>query len=479
MRNPIGKIQKLGTRRLILLSVTAGLATAVACSSSGETAATATSTPVPTAVLPDTETPTTLPVDPTATTTSTVQPPATDTPTGSSTPNPGGSSGVTDLFLSPTARAVLTELEGVELTRARSWQNQYNWFTDFDKRTVSLDEISNLLARDRIKPVDEPQFVAAVDAPDYMRPREPVIAVKIDGDARAYPLAILMWQEIANDVVGGVPVTITFCPLCNTAIAFERTLEGHELTFGTSGNLRNSDLVMWDRQTESWWQQITGEAIVGQLAGKVLEQIPSPIIAWETFLDEYPQGKLMLREVDGSGREIRPYDNPPYEGYDSVDTNPFAFNGPIDGRLPATIRVLTVKNDDASVAYPFSFLKDAPVLNDTIGSKEVVAFFDDGTLSAFLDSRFRDQTSGSTTVFEREVDGQTLTFNLGADGITDQETGSMWSVTGKATSGLMEGTELTPVIHQNHFWFAWAVFEPDTEVRETADKVSGPVSAAS
>ena len=369
----------------------------------------------------------------------------------------------------------LTNLDGAEANLAREHQSVYSWFTDFNNRTVDLNEIITVLSRDRITPVDDPLFALASDAPDYMRPREPVIAVKINGDARAYPLAILMWQEIVNDTVGGEPVTITFCPLCNTAIAFERTLEGHELTFGTSGNLRNSDLVMWDRQTQSWWQQITGEAIVGQLAGKTLKQVPSPIIAWETFQTEYPDGKVLLRVVNSAGREIREYDSPPYEGYDSVDTNPFLFDGEVDGRLPANVRVLTIKSDGESVAYPWPFLKESKVINDTVGGQELVAFFDDGTLSAFLDNSFREQASGSSTVFNRVLDGQALTFTLGESGITDEETGSVWSIIGKAVSGPLEGKALEQVVHQNHFWFAWAVFEPDTEVRSDAGAVSGPV----
>jgi len=115
---------------------------------------------------------------------------------------------------------------------------------------------------------------------------------------------------------------------------------------------------------------------------------------------------------------------------------------------------------------------------DFCSNRPSVAFFDDGTLSAFLDIRSREQTSGSTTLFNRVVDGKTLTFSIGTGGITDEETGSVWNILGKATSGPMAGVELDPVIHQNHFWFAWSVFEPDTEVRGSAGEVTGPISSA-
>ena len=121
-----------------------------------------------------------------------------------------------------------------------------------------------------------PEFFSVSDPPDYIRPREPVIAIEINGEARAYPLAIMIQHEVANDVVGGVPVVVTFCPLCNTAIAFDRRVAGRELTFGTSGTVRNADLVMWDRQTETWWQQITGDAVIGELTGYRLSFIPVP-----------------------------------------------------------------------------------------------------------------------------------------------------------------------------------------------------------
>ncbi len=158
------------------------------------------------------------------------------------------------------------------------------WETDFSQRLVDLGDFVSILNRDGIDPIDEPAFASVSDPPSYMKPREPVIAVEINGDARAYPLAMLMWHEIVNDVVGGMPVTVTFCPLCNTAITFDRVVDGVELTFGTTGKVRNSDLVMWDRQTQSWWQQITGEALVGHYAGQgtELDVINSPIIAWES-----------------------------------------------------------------------------------------------------------------------------------------------------------------------------------------------------
>jgi hypothetical protein len=164
------------------------------------------------------------------------------------------------------------------------------------------------------------------------------------------------------------------------------------------------------------------------------------------------------------GAPLRPYDNPPYAGYDNVDDQPFLFSGDVDSRLIATSRVLTI-DGEMLVAYPFSFLAENPVLNDSIGDTDLVAFFDDGTLSAFGPRGGQQQASGSVTVFSRIVSDRILTFELADSGITDVETGSVWSLVGSAISGELKGTKLTPVVHASHFWFAWAVFKPETEVR--------------
>jgi hypothetical protein len=316
----------------------------------------------------------------------------------------------------------------VERSRAERLRTLWGWNTDLNERTISLTELEIVLPRDRITPIDQPTFASVGEAPDYMAPREPVVAVIVNGDARAYPLAILMWHEIVNDNIGDVPVTVTFCPLCNTVITFERVIDGRTLTFGTSGMLRRSDLVMWDRQTESFWQQITGEALAGEYAANatILKQIPSSIIAWETFVEAYPEGKLLRRVEDEFGNFARQYDNPPYAGYDNVDDQPFLFKGSIDDRLVATSRVLTIDGENP-VAYPFAFLEESPVVNDSVGDDDIVAFFDNDTFSVFNDRLNERQTAGSVAVFSRSVDGRNLKFERTEAGITDIQTGSKWN----------------------------------------------------
>ena len=360
-------------------------------------------------------------------------------------------------------------LQGDERRAAVRHQILGQWGTNFNKKTVSLSEVVFTLEKDVIEPIDAPRFEPVSDPPFYMRQDEPVISLEIAGDARAYPLAMLMWHEIVNDTVGGVPVTVTFCPLCNTAIAFERTVTGRQLSFGTSGNLRNSDLVMYDRETQSWWQQITGEAIVGDFAGTQLKFIPASIISWSTFAEQFPDGQVLRRELNEDGLWVQDYENPPYAGYDDIDSNVFAIDGLQDGRLPATARVLTVDDGETFVAYPFTLFAEQPVINDSIGDLRLVAFFDRGTRSPFVDANLRFTTVGSTTVFERDIDGRTLTFEHRDGRLVDLETGSVWSRTGRAESGPLAGMQLRAVVHANHFWFAQALFRPQTDIRASLE----------
>ena len=290
---------------------------------------------------------------------------------------------------------------------------------------------------------------------------EPVISFEVDGDARAYPLQILTWHEIVNDVVGGVPVTVTFCPLCNSAIVFDRRLEGVVYDFGVSGNLRNSDPIMWDRQTESWWQQFTGEGIVGVLAGKKLTLLPSSIISWEDFKAANPEGKVLSRDTGFR----RNYGQNPYAGYDRVDNPPFLFEGDLDGRLLPKERVAAVTIGDVDAAFPFLLQDKERVVNYTVNGQELVVFFKPGTTSALDGSLIETSKDvGATGVFDLNLDGQKLTFRPQGGDFVDNETGSVWNILGEATEGPLTGKRLTPIVHGNHFWFAWGAFKPDTKI---------------
>src|ERR671918_565871 len=215
---------------------------------------------------------------------------------------------------------------------AREWP-----MTDFERALVDLGEIRDGgPPKDGIPAIDHPRFRPVAEIDD-LADAEPVIGLTISGESRAYPLRVLTWHEIANDVIGGVPVAVTYCPLCNTAIVFDRRLDGAVLDFGTTGKLRHSDLVMYDRQTESWWQQYSGEAIVGRYAGRTLEMLPARLESWAEFRARAPDGMVLVPQDP----DARPYGTNPYVGYDSAGM-PFLYEGEVPAGIAPLARVVVV-----------------------------------------------------------------------------------------------------------------------------------------
>ena len=255
-------------------------------------------------------------------------------------------------------------------------------------------------------------------------------------------------------------MTITFCPLCNTAIVFEREVNGQVLDFGTTGRLRNSNLIMYDRQTESWWQQGTGEAIVGELLGTQLTLYPASIIAWGDFAAAFPDGMVLSKET-GFNRQ---YGRNPYFGYDDINNSPFLFRDQTPGQLAAMERVLALELNGETVAYPYSVLSDVRVIHDQVGGEDVVVFWTEGTASALDTTRIPDgRDVGSASAFSPILDGEKFTFSAQEDGLfKDDSTGSLWNILGQAVSGPLMGEKLTPLTAVNHFWFDWVAFKPET-----------------
>ncbi|MBI2219398.1 MAG: DUF3179 domain-containing protein [Candidatus Rokubacteria bacterium] len=334
--------------------------------------------------------------------------------------------------------------------------------TNRAKALVPLDEIiSGGPPPDGIPPIDRPAFVTPADASGWLKPKEPVLALTVDGDARAYPLQILMWHEIVNDVVGGVPVAVTFCPLCNSALVFERRVDGTTLDFGTSGMLFKSDLVMYDRQSHSLWAQMEGRAIVGDRAGQRLRLRPANTIAFEAWRSAHPDGKVLSRDTGHRRR----YGVNPYESYDEPSLGPFLYRGKLDPRRPPKERVVGVAVGEARRAYPFPLLEKRRVVHDTVGEQAIVIFYEPGTLSALDDTEIaKSRAVGATSVFRAQLGERTLTFEATPGGFQDRQTGSRWDFFGAALSGPLAGQRLTPVQHVDAFWFAWAAFNPSTTV---------------
>lgn len=328
---------------------------------------------------------------------------------------------------------------------------------------IDPDDVVNVLPRDAIPSIDEPRFIAPAEA-TWLADREPVISLELQGEARAYPAQILTRHEIVNDTVGGTPVAVTYCPLCNSGVAFERTVADRVLEFGVSGKLYRSALIMYDRQTRSLWTHFTGVAFRGPLEGTQLELIPVQLLSFADWRGENPDGLVLSRET---GYDLD-YGENPYQFYDSR-AEPYEFYGAtVPGPLEPLDRVVGVSFGTRNVAYPYSVFVDreegGAVLLDRIGPHEIVIFWRAGTASA-LDTAdiARGRDVGATGVFEPNV-GRSLTFTVEAGRIVDVETGSTWSLTGRAVAGALEGARLEPIEYLDTFWFAWQAYRTGSSV---------------
>ena len=346
----------------------------------------------------------------------------------------------------------------------------YTWDTDTTRRTVPLEEITLVVPRGTFPAIDYPEFLGKEAGQERFFAHEPVIAVAIEGVAKAYPLNMLTMHEMSNDTLGGIPILPTYCPLCNASVVYDRRLrhegQDYELTFEVSGMLRNSDMVMADAQTETWWQQLTGTGLVGELAGAELTVIPSLVISVSDFFARYPEGRILSPDT-GTPSESR-YGTNPYVGYDGEDQTPFAryfAAEQLDLRLPPMERIIEVEGSEGYRIYPFSTIADQEVINDEYDGRPLVIFYKEGTVSVLDAAKIAESRAvGSATLFSPTVEGRVLTFQRKRDHFVDRQTKSTWDITGRAIDGPLAGTQLTPLPHSNHFAFAWLVFHPESEI---------------
>lgn len=347
----------------------------------------------------------------------------------------------------------------------------FNWKTDTTLTNIDLSELMVVLPRGSFVVLNNPKFIGKAEGLKSFLAKEPVLSVEINGIAKAYPLNMLSIHEIANDTLAGIPILATFCPLCNAGIVYDRRLKHKEkeylLDFEVSGMLRKSDMVMADKQTETWWQQLEGKGIVGTLEGAELSVIPSLVISVEEFFNRYPNGKILSKKTGVPNAEesyginyYKNYDDPnnkPYERFFSTDE--------VDPRLPAMERIVDIRSNGEFKVYPFSAVKKNGVINDQFNGKNVVLFYQPGTLSVLDEKEIKNSKDvGMVTVFKPYVDGQFLKFKKLNDKFIDENTSSVWDITGKCVSGKLAGKELEIEPHGNHFAFAWLAFHPETKI---------------
>ena len=260
--------------------------------------------------------------------------------------------------------------------------------------------------KDGIPSIDRPEFVSVAEADKWIKNKELVLALRYKGETRVYPLQILTWHEIVNDVVAGDPLAITYCPLCGSGIAYERKIKGETVEFGTSGKLYNSNLVMYDRKTNSYWSQIEGLAIVGELTGTKLKPVSIDTVTWRDWKKEHPDSKVLSKKTGFS----RPYGEDPYGNYYEDSFLLFPVENEDDRIHPKTI-IYGIEVNGKFKAYLDEDTKKKPIINDTIGGVKIRV--------------------------ERSKDG---TVN-----ITNLKTGK-------------------EIVKERDFWFAWYAFHPDTKV---------------
>ncbi len=357
-----------------------------------------------------------------------------------------------------------------------------------------------------IPTIDQSCYVPAAQV-DYLSDSAPLMAVEINGDARAYPLGILTRHELVNDVVGGVPVTVSYCPLCNSGVVYDRRAGELTLDFGTSGSLYQSSLVMYDRQTQSLWTHFNGQAVVGELEGTQLDFFATQISSWQQWRQANPDGAVL--SVETGYYNPGNYNRNPYFGYESSGSllSPGFQSAEIDDRLAPKERVIGVRSGGGgsdgtggtgagggageAIAIRHDYLQanqiahftlpsgggaaaadsattDSVATNASDNQLPLVAFNIAGTSSA-LDDFTVDQglDVGSSAVFVARADNRQLSFAPNpADDTTfvDQATGSTWNIFGRAIAGELEGAQLEPVVFWDTFWFAWSTFAPGTDI---------------
>jgi len=315
------------------------------------------------------------------------------------------------------------------------------------KHIVPLDEIvSGGPPPDGIPSIDKPKFVSKEEADKVLQDADQIVGININGDIRAYPLQILVWHEIVNDDVGGTPVAVTYCPLCFTNQVFNRTVDGQTVEFGTSGKLYNSNLVMYDRTSNSLWSQAVGQSIAGKHAGLKLEKIPFDVAFWKEWKQLYPDTKVLSRDTGSS----RPYGADPYGNYYTSNDLFFPVTN-TDDRLGLKEIVVGLENGGEFKAYKLQQIQDTKVVNDRIGNKSFALF----SLHPFM-----------VIVFDGTLDGQKLDFqyNKNSSKITDGQTGSEWNFDGIGIAGPMKGKHLTRLPVDEGFWFEWVAFHPETAI---------------
>jgi hypothetical protein len=308
--------------------------------------------------------------------------------------------------------------------------------------------------RDGIPALNRPATVTAGAADQFLAPDALVVGVSLGGQSRAYPHNVLWWHEIVNDELGGRPITVSYCPLTGSGMAYDPVIGGQSLSFGVSGLLFDNNLVLFDRGTESLWSQMRTQGVCGNFAGTPAPLIPVTQSTWEGWRALHPETSVVSFNTGFS----RNYNQYPYGTYDQLGDNSLLFpQSFIDARRPMKELVLGINQGGTARAYPYGILGERAAVNDAVGGRAVLVVFDRRTEMA--------------VAFEREVAGRRLSFQaVEAEAfpfhLRDSETGTLWNLTGTAVSGPQAGSRINQLATYSAMWFAWASFNRNTELFE-------------
>jgi len=334
---------------------------------------------------------------------------------------------------------VVTDKEG-EMKKGSILNNEVKVLADGTKYTVHPSEIlAGGPAKDGIPSIDNPEFTSTTKADSWLNDDDLILGLDYNGIIKAYPHRIMNWHEIVNDFAGEKPVLVTYCPLCRTGISFDPTIEGKRVEFGTSGKLWKSNLVMYDRKTDTYWSQVGGKAIIGELAGMKLKQIPMDTATWKDWKELHPD-TLVLSKKTGF---FRNYDTDPYSSFGKSPSVGFGVEFD-DNRLFSKAIVYGVLIGDEAKAYSEEKIKEVELLNEEFAGAKLLVVLD--------------PKLNVPKIFNREINGDVLEFSLEAGKLVDNKNRE-WTFNGES-----EGLQLERIDTFSVFWFSWLATYPETDL---------------